>query len=252
MHFKKLLKKKVGISLALLFIACTVSVLNMYKKQGVINLMKKKLPIYCVDTKDKKVAITFDVNWGKDNTKEILDILDKNKAKATFFVIGKWMNDNEDIVKEMHLRGNEIGNHSYKHPNMINISKDRMVQEISATDSKIMKVTGEMPKLFRCPSGSYNDEVIDVVKKTGHYCIQWDVDSIDWKEEGADKEYEKVISKVKPGSILLFHTNAKYTPKNLHRIIKKLKADGYEFVKVSDLIYKDKYHIDGTGKQILD
>ncbi len=79
--------------------------------------------------------------------------------------------------------------------------------------------------------------------------MQWDVDSIDWKEEGADLEYERIIKKTKPGSILLFHNTAKYTPDNLPRIIKELKGNGFEFVKVGDLIYKENYYIDSAGVQ---
>jgi len=76
-------------------------------------------------------------------------------------------------------------------------------------------------------------------------------DSIDWKEEGADLEYNRVINKTKPGSILLFHNNAKYTPENLPKIIQKLKSEGYSFLKISDLIYTKNYYIDNYGKQIL-
>ncbi|MGK0467928.1 MAG: peptidoglycan/xylan/chitin deacetylase (PgdA/CDA1 family), partial [Clostridium sp.] len=81
-------------------------------------------------------------------------------------------------------------------------------------------------------------------------CIQWDVDSIDWKEQGAEIEYKRIVEKTKPGSILLFHNNAKYTPENLPKILDYLKAEGFEFVRISDLIYKDNYYIDVAGKQI--
>lgn len=210
----------------------------------------KKIPVYCVDTKNKKVAISFDINWGPDNTEKILDTLDKYKIKSSFFVLGGWVEKFPDKIKLIHERGHEIGNHSNTHADMTKISKDKIINEIAITDAKIMGITGERTKLFRFPSGAYNNDAVEAVESTKHIPIQWDVDSIDWKEHGADIEYDRVIKKVKPGSIILFHNNAKYTPENLDRIIKKLKEHGYEIVPISELIYKDNYYIDNTGKQI--
>ncbi|WP_125152767.1 polysaccharide deacetylase family sporulation protein PdaB [Clostridium rectalis] len=239
--------KKVIFSIFLLAVSAASAI--FFKNKPVFNI-NRKLPIYCVETKEKKVAITFDTNWGKSNLKEILDVMDKHKVKATFFLIGNWIDDYPDETKEIYKRGHELGNHSNAHPDMIGVSKERIINEISITDAKIMKITGKTSKLFRCPSGSYNDHVIDTVNSSGHYCIQWDVDSIDWKAEGADKEYDRVIKKVKPGSIILFHNDGKYTANNLPKIIEYLKHQGFEFVKVGDLIYKDNFYIDNSGKQV--
>lgn len=242
--------KKIFFTVGLLFIGVLASIFCNNKDIGVFNSSNRKIPIYSVDTKNKKVAITFDVSWGTDNTNKILEVLDKYNIKATFFLVGGWIDENPDKVKIIHEKGHEIGNHSDKHPDMTRISREKIIQDIDINDAKIRNLTGEGTKLFRCPSGSYNDIVIQAVKDTGNYCIQWDVDSIDWREEGADLEYNRVINKVKPGSIILFHNNAKYTPDNLSRIIEKLKKQGYEFVKVGDLIYKQNYHMDYNGKQI--
>lgn len=243
--------KKVLLVLILLFISSIVSIGVNYKSKGVFKFLSKELPIYNVDTKDKKIALTFDVSWGDDNTPMILDILDKYNVKATFFLVGAWIDGNETVVKDMVKRGNELGNHTNKHPNMNKISKEKLVEEIMTCDAKILSITGTSTKLFRFPEGTYNDNSVKTVEATGHYSIQWDVDSIDWKENGANIEYNRVVKKVKSGSILLFHNNAKYTPENLPRIIEKLQGEGYEFVKVSDLIYKDNYYLDASGKQIL-
>jgi polysaccharide deacetylase family sporulation protein PdaB len=216
-------------------------------------MIKKSLPIYSVDTNEKKISITFDVNWTDDDKLlSILDIMKEYNVKGTFFIMGGWVNSNEENVEELKKikeGGNEIANHSYIHPNFANISTDRMVSEIKKTEDIIYNNTGYKTKLFRCPSGSYNDTVINTVKNMGYYCIQWDVDSVDWKNQGADQEYERVMKNVKPGSILLFHNNGKYTPENLKRIFKNLKAQGYEFVPVGDLIYKNNFTIDSDGKQ---
>lgn len=234
----------------LLFLCGSLSIIFNYDSAGVFSNMERKLPIYSVDTNEKKIALTFDVSWGTDNTEKILEILDKYNVKATFFLVGAWAEDNTDIVKEIYNRGHEIGNHSTKHPDMTKISRDRIIKEVQITDAKIIELTGESSNIFRCPSGIYNDNVIQTLKDINYYCIQWNVDSIDWKEQGKDIEYERVINKVKPGSIILFHTNAKYTPENLPRIIAELKNKGYSFVKVGNLIYKDNYYIDNIGRQI--
>jgi polysaccharide deacetylase family sporulation protein PdaB len=211
---------------------------------------QRRLPIYNVDTKEKKIAISFDVSWGDDKTDDILKILDKYNAKATFFIVGAWIDQYPDKLKTMFDSGHEIGNHSNKHPIMTTISKEIMINEIAITDAKIMSITGQRTEVFRCPSGEYNNLVVETVESTNHKCIQWDVDSIDWKEQGAEIEYNRIVKKTKPGSILLFHNNAKYTPENLPKILEYLKAEGYEFVKISDLIYKNNYYINGSGKQI--
>jgi peptidoglycan-N-acetylglucosamine deacetylase len=212
---------------------------------------KRRLPIYYVDTTEKRVAITFDASWGKDNTDEILTVLDKYDVKATFFVLGAWVDDHPDKLKEIFDRGHEIGNHTDRHPDMNTITKEKLINEIKITDEKIKRITGKATFLFRCPSGDYNDMIIETVESTKHFCIQWNVDSIDWKGEGADIEYNRVIKRTVPGSILLFHNEAIHTPQNLPRIIEYLQKKGYTFVTVSDLIYKENYYIDNTGKQIL-
>lgn len=249
-YFKKLYGTKIILPLMLLFIGVASSILLNYKHTGVFLRVDRKVPIYCVDTQEKKVAISFDASWGEDNTSKILDILDKYNVKTTFFVVGAWVDQFPDKVKEMSSRGHEIGNHSNKHPNMTQISRERIIEEIAITDAKIRGLTGVGTNLFRCPAGDYNNLVIETVETTKHYCIQWDVDSIDWKANGADVEYNRVIKNVKPGSIILFHNDGKYTPENLPKIIEKLKKEGYTIVKVSELIYKEGYHIDSSGKQM--
>lgn len=180
----KKLFNKVIISLFLVVLTCLSSILT--SKLDILTFAsKKKLPIYSVETEKQNIAITFDVNWAEnDHLYEILDILKKKNVKATFFVMGGWIEYNEDNIaklKRIYNEGHEIGNHSNMHPDMTKISKDRMFKEIEVTDAIIKKHTGVNTDLFRCPSGSYDDRVIDLVDSTKHFCIQWDVDMIDIK-----------------------------------------------------------------------
>lgn len=232
-----------------------ISVLYSTIKFNNINIMevfsyKKELPIYSVETEDKKVALTFDAAWGDNYTLGILDILDKHNIKGTFFLVGFWVDEHPDHVKEIAKRGHEIGNHSTNHPYMSQLSDDEIIKELEITSDKIEDLTGKRPTLFRPPFGDYDDRVINLCREKGYYVIQWDVDSLDWKELGVQPVVDRVTRNVRNGSIVLFHNNAKYILEFLPVIIERLKAEGYEFVTVSDLIYKDDFHIDNTGRQI--
>ncbi len=211
----------------------------------------RKIPIYCVDTPKKVVALSFDAAWGNEDTEQLIEILGKNDIKATFFVVGSWVDKYPESVKQLADAGHEIQNHSNTHPHMPKLSTEQMVEELNACNEKIEKITGQKPTLLRPPYGDYSNAVIDAAQSIGMYTIQWDVDSLDWKEgHTADRITQDVLKKVKNGSIILFHNAAKYTPEALPTIIEALKTQGYEFALISDLIYKDNYTIDHTGKQI--
>ncbi|MPQ42653.1 polysaccharide deacetylase family protein [Clostridium tarantellae] len=233
-----------------------VTILYSFIGKPVISLSEvKKQPIYNVDTAEKKLSLTFDVNWAeKDYLYEILDILDKHNVKATFFVMGKWViypEENKEKLKEINKRGHEIGNHSFIHPDFTKISKERAIKEIKETEDIISKEIGLKTELFRFPSGSYNEDKLRVSEELGYKNIHWNVDSIDWKNLGLDKEYNRVIKNIIPGSIVLFHNNGKNTPKNLEKLIPYLKKEGYNFFTIGELIFKENYEINSEGLQKL-
>ena len=245
--------KKVVIEVILLVLVIILSVIVNKRSISVSINETAKLPIIRVNTEEKEVALTFDINWAEeDHLDEILQILKKYDAKGTFFIMGGWVNytdDNKEKLKNIYNDGHEIGNHSYIHPNFMNITEERMNDELKKTEDIIYETIGYNTKLFRFPSGSYNEKALNYVMSKGYKCIQWDVDSVDWKQAGADVEYNRVMKNVKEGSILLFHNNAKYTPENLDRIINKLTGEGYKFLTVSELVYDDNYYIDENGVQ---
>jgi len=212
---------------------------------------KKELPIYYVDTQEKKIAISFDAAWGDEFTEEILNILDEYDVKTTFFLVDFWVTKYPEMVKMIDERGHEIGNHSTSHPYMSKLNADQITQELKKTEEDIQKITGKRTILFRPPYGDYNDTLISTCRDNGYYVIQWDVDSLDWKELGVQQVVDRVTRNVKNGSIVLFHNNAKYVTQYLPIVLQKLKAQGYEIVPISELIYKENFYIDNTGKQIL-
>lgn len=210
----------------------------------------RRLPIYCVDCEEKKIAISFDAAWGNDDTQTLIDILAEYDVPATFFVVGAWVDKYPESVKALSDAGHQIQNHSNTHPYMTQLSKEQMQNEIKACNEKIAAVTGKTPTLLRPPYGDYDNCVVETVEGLGMYTIQWSVDSLDWKDNAtADSICKRVTSKVCPGSIVLFHNDADHTPEALPSILKCLKDEGYEFVFISDLIMKDNYTIDHSGKQ---
>lgn len=211
----------------------------------------RKIPIYCVDKEEKVVALSFDAAWGNEDTEDLIEILGKYNAKATFFIVGDWVDKFPHSVKALSDAGHSIQNHSNTHKHMPKLSREKMMEEIRECNKKIEAITGVKPHLFRPPYGDYNNELIEVLTEMNHYCIQWDVDSLDWKDRSAEQIRKRVVDRVQPGSIVLFHNAAKNTPAALPGILEDLQDKGYSFVLIEDLIYKDNFYIDHTGKQIL-
>ncbi len=245
-RLKKLVVNILGIAAVFALIA-----MNRTQSQTVFRTESvKKLPIYCVDTDKKVCALSFDAAWGAEDTDTLIDILKDYNAKATFFVVGDWVDKYPDEVKKLYKAGHDVMNHSNTHKYMTKLDNAGMVDEVEKCSDKIEKLLGKRPHLFRAPYGDYNSQVVSKLLSMGYYTIQWDVDSLDWKDYTADEIYNKVTQNVKNGSIILFHNAAKNTPEALPKILEKLKNDGYSFEKISDMIYTKDYYIDNTGKQI--
>lgn len=212
---------------------------------------KRDIPIYSVKTEEKKVAISFDAAWGNEQTSELLDILDRYDVKATFFLVGQWVDNFPDSVKEIASKGHDVENHSNTHAHMPELSLEDMRDEIMSCNEKIEALTGKSPTLFRPPYGDYNNDVVGAVKNCGMYCIQWDVDSLDWKDLSAADITERVTSKLQNGSIVLLHNGATNTPEALPAIIEGIKAQGYELVPISELVPEGKYTTDHEGRMSI-
>ena len=217
---------------------------------SIVASQNRKLPIYCVQTDKKQIAISFDAAWGNDDTQTLIDILKEYNVPATFFVVGAWVDKYPESVKALSDAGHRIENHSNTHPHMPQLSTEQIVNELESCNNKIKAVTGRCPTLLRVPYGDYDNAVLETTESIGMYTIQWDVDSLDWKDHAtADSICKRVTSKVKNGSIVLFHNDADHTPEALPNILKCLKDEGYEFVFIEDLIYKENYEIIHDGTQ---
>ena len=212
----------------------------------------RELPIYCVETKEPKIALTFDAAWGNEDTQKILEVLKKHDVHVTFFMTGGWVENYPDDVKAILAAGHDLGNHSENHKNMSQLSDAEKKKELMKVHDKVRTLTGYEMFLFRPPYGDYDNAVVNVAKDCGYYTIQWDVDSLDWKDYGVDSIIKTVTEHkhLGNGSIILCHNGAKYTAQALDTLITKLKEKGYTFVPVSELIYRDGYHMNVEGRQI--
>ncbi len=247
------LKRKLK-ALAIATIIILGFILGVSKAATVSNTVGgKELPIYSVETDEKKVALSFDAAWGNEDTQMILDTLEKYNVKATFFMTGGWVEKFPDDVKAICEAGHDLGNHSQNHKNMSQLSDEQKTEELMTVHNKVKELTGVEMELFRPPYGDYDDTVILNATENGYYTIQWDVDSLDWKDYGVDSIIDTVVNhkNLGNGSIILCHNGAKYTADALDTMITELKEKGYEIVPVSELIYKSDYHMDVTGRQIM-
>ena len=251
MYFTVVSKKKVFSTacLVLVGILATISIFCVGIK-GVFGGGSKKLPIYRVDTDEKKIAISFDCAWGVDYTDILLDVMKEKDVRCTFFMVKFWTDKHPDYVKKIADFGHEIGTHSSTHPYMSKLNKIAIVNELTSSMQAITDITGKSVEVFRAPYGDYNDLLIDTAFDLGLYTIQWDVDSLDWKNLSANEIYKRVINKVKNGSIVLFHNQGLHTAEALPSIIDALKGAGYTFVPIGELIYRDNYHMGVDGAQI--
>ena len=209
----------------------------------------RQLPIYCVDRDQKMVSISFDAAWGNEDTQQLIDILAKYNVKATFFVVGDWVDKYPESVKALHDAGHEVMNHSNTHAHFNSLSAEEIIADVEACNDKIEAVTGVRPTLIRCPYGEYDDHVISAIRSIGMEPIQWDVDSLDWKEISAPEITQRVTEKIQNGSIVLFHNAALHTPEALPGILEYMIGQGYEVVPISEILLTCEYYMDHTGKQ---
>ena len=209
----------------------------------------RSLPVYSVERSDNKIAISFDCAWGTEHTDAILSCLEETGVRATFFTVQFWAERYPDYLKKIDEAGHEVGTHSATHSYMSRQSEAEIRSELESSCAAISSVTGKQVTLFRPPYGDYDDLLIDTCRGMGIQPVQWDVDSLDWKDLSAADIAERIISRTKSGSIILCHNNGLHTAEALPIVIDALRAKGFEFVPIGELVYFENYTIDATGRQ---
>jgi len=211
---------------------------------------QKLLPIYNVQTNEKKVAFTMNCAWNADDIDSILSTLEENNTKITFFMVGDWIDKYPEVAKKIHEEGHEIASHSDTHPHVNKLSYEENISEIEKSNDKIEKITASRSKLYRAPYGEYNDTVIKAANDNGYYTIQWSLDTLDYTGLTGEEMWNRLNGKLKNGDIILSHNGTKHTADSLDMLLKNIKSNGFEIVKVSDLIFKENYEINLNGTQI--
>ena len=246
MNCKQLLRRHRSTLSAIALVFAVIGIFWVVNTPALVGVSasKRSLPVYCVQRDDKTVAVSFDAAWGNEDTQMLIDILDQYGVNATFFVVGDWVDKYPESVRALADAGNEVMNHSTSHAHFSKLSHNEIVRDVNLCSDKIEQITGVRPTLFRCPYGEYDDHVIQAVNSLGMTAVQWDVDSLDWKGISAEEIQRRVLDRVQPGSIVLFHNAAENTPEALPGILESLIANGYRIVPISQLLLQGDCFID--------
>lgn len=228
------------------------------KNQGQARISQKKLTLSQLVVKypdtfklrgsaqEKKVALTFDDGPDTRFTPKVLDALKASQVKATFFVLGVQANAHPDIIRRIVKEGHVIGNHSYSHANLPKLTADKFQSQIISTESVLQGLIGYAPKLIRPPYGAINEEQVRWIADHHYLIVNWNVDSLDWKSLNSDQVLNNIMQQTKPGSIILQHSGGadsqdlSGTVQAIVPLISKLKAAGYTFVTVPELLHVAK------------
>ena len=247
----KKLKQYLTVLFAAVFAAGIV-----YSEKENITVFSQSEPsaIYSVPTDQKVLALTFDISWGNRRAEPILNILqEKGVDKATFFLSSSWSKTHPEIVKKIVERGYEIGSHGHKHVNYSSLEDEEIRKQIQTAHQILSELTGREPKLIRLPNGDFDKRVLRIANELNYTVIQWDTDSLDWKNPGVDIIVNRVVKRAHPGDIILLHASdsSEQTQEALPVIIDRLREAGYQFVTVSQLIEQTRVEKQQVEDQAL-
>ncbi|MCU9593044.1 polysaccharide deacetylase family protein [Caldibacillus thermolactis] len=192
-------------------------------------------PIFKGHPEKPMIAITFNVAWGNEYLSSILATLKKHSVYATFFIEGRWAKENPNFVRMIYEGGHEIGNHSYSHPDMKQLSAEKIKKQLHDTNEIIKATIGKTPTLFAPPSGSYNDQVVKIAHDMNMETIMWSIDTIDWKDPPPQTLIQRVTKQLHNGAIILAHPTES-TSKALDTLLTKIKDEGYRLGTISNLL----------------
>lgn len=189
---------------------------------------------YAQNTTEKVLYLTFDAGFENGNTPIILDALKKHNAPATFFVVGTYIESNPDLVMRMEKEGHIVGNHTYHHPDMTKLSSlSAFEKELKDVENAYNNVTGkEMTKFYRPPQGKYNENNLQMAKELGYHTFFWSLAYVDWQENNQptkEEAFDKLLTRVHPGAIVLLHSTSKTNGEILDELLTKWEEMGYQF-----------------------
>ncbi len=186
----------------------------------------------------KEIALTFDAGAGIGSADKILEILKENNIKASFFLTGKWAEQNSELVKKIAGAGHEIYNHTYSHPDLTKIAEEEIKNQLEQTENVIKNLTGKSTKpFFRPPYGARNKTILDFICREEYQAVMWTVDALDWKEgTTAETAKDRIFAKEQNGEIILMHVGDNLSAEILPEVIRKFGGDGYKLATLSEII----------------
>ena len=195
---------------------------------------------YAQNTTEKVLYLTFDAGFENGNTPIILDALKKHSAPATFFVVGTYIESNPDLIKRMEKEGHIVGNHTYHHPDMTKLSSlSAFEKELKDVENAYNNVTGkEMTKFYRPPQGKYNENNLQMAKELGYHTFFWSLAYVDWQENNQptkEEAFDKLLTRVHPGAIVLLHSTSKTNGEILDELLTKWEEMGYQFKSLDSI-----------------
>ena len=194
---------------------------------------------FAKNTQEKKIYLTFDCGYENGNTPLLLDALEKHNVKATFFVVGNFIKDNPDLIKEMVKEGHIVGNHTLTHPDMSGISSmEDFKKQLGGVENLYKETTGEsMTKFYRPPQGIYSTTNLSMAKELGYKTFFWSLAYVDWyqdKQPAREEAFDKLLSRIHPGAIVLLHNTSSTNGQILDELLTKWEEMGYTFGTLSE------------------
>jgi len=211
------------------------------------SIVRENDAYYIGNPDDNAVYLTFDCGYENGNLPAILDALQDEQVPALFFLTGHFMEEEPDLVKRMVNEGHLVGNHTYDHPNLANVSKERFMDEMRRAEEKFYEITGEeMSKYLRPPEGRFNQEMLDWASEAGYYTILWSLAYVDWHvdaQRGAAYAHEQVMNRIHPGAIILLHSTSSDNADAMADLVPSIRAAGFEFRSLQYLLIDDVLEI---------
>lgn len=211
-------------------------------EEGFKGIVEKHGAIFLGNTANKELYLTFDNGYENGYTPKILDVLREKQVPAIFFVTGHYIKDQPELLKRMTGEGHLIGNHSWSHPDMSQISSGRITEELNKVKAGVAEVTGQQEmRYLRPPRGIFSERVLDTCRQLGYTSVFWSVAYRDWEpkaQKGADYAYRQVMAQLHPGAVILLHSVSKDNAEALGRIIDDARQQGYEFKSLDQLTTK--------------
>ena len=202
--------------------------------------LKQYNAYFCGNSEDKKIYLTFDCGYENGYTPAILEALEKHNVKAAFFVVGNYLETSPDLVKRMVEEGHIVGNHTYHHPDMSQISDPASFQEeITSLEKKYQEITGlEMQKFYRPPQGKYSESNLKMAQELGYQTVFWSLAYVDWyvdQQPTQEEAYAKLLPRIHPGAVVLLHSTSKTNAEILDDLLTKWEQEGYTFGTLNEL-----------------